>query len=174
MKISDAFPHIEPSQLSRELRLEQGGDLSRRRWIIGLSLLGTVLGGIVSIYQTGIVRRLPSLPGRLFDANKVDASDYAYKRLGMPDGPLMVHTYSTTACLAAAGGEDRAHDTPVLPIALAAKAAYDVATCLKLAREEWQENRAFCEYCQLATLASVATLALALPEAWRAARRLLS
>ena len=147
---------MTPSQLSRELRLGASRDLKNRRWIVGLSLLGAALGTIVSLYQTGIVRRLPSLPGRLFDANAVDASDYAYKRLHMPDGPLMVNTYATTACLAAAGGEDRASAMPALPIVMAAKAAYDVATCLKLAREEWQENRAFCEYCQAATIASIA------------------
>lgn len=125
--------------------------MSSRRWIVGLSLLGAAIGGIVSIYQMGMVRRLPSIPGELFDANKVDASDYAYKRLQMPDGPLMIGTYAATACLAAAGGEDRASTAPLLPIATAAKAGYDTLTCLKLAQEEWAENHAFCEYGQVAT-----------------------
>ena len=44
---------------------------------------------------------------------------------------------------------------------------------MKLAREEWQENRAFCAYCQTATLASFASEAFALSEAARAARLLL-
>jgi uncharacterized membrane protein len=43
----------------------------------------------------------------------------------------------------------------------------------KLAREEWRENRAFCAYCQTATLASFASVAFALPEAIRAVRHLL-
>ena len=46
-----------------------------------------------------------------------------------------------------------------------AKAAFDVATSLKLADEEWRNGRALCACCQMATLASVASLLLALPEA---------
>ena len=56
---------------------------------------------------------------------------------------------------------------------MAAKTLYDAATTVKLAREEWQENRAFCAYCQSATPASFASVAFALPEAVRAARGLL-
>ena len=71
---------IAPSQLSYELREEQSPDLTRRRWAIGLSLIGAAIGGVVGLYQTGIVKRLPDiLPGRVWDAEKVDASDYAYK-----------------------------------------------------------------------------------------------
>ena len=55
---------------------------------------------------------------------------------------------------------------------MAAKTLYDSATALKLAQEEWAENRALCGYCQAATLASLASAALALPEAAEAARHL--
>lgn len=156
-----------PAVLSRELRLGTGPDLRRRRWILGLSLFGTLMAQIVTLFQMGLVRRLPDPPGP-FDATRVDASDYAYKRLAVPDGVLMLLTYGATAALAAAGGGDRARRRPALPLLLAAKTGYDTYTCLTLAREEWAENRAFCPYCQAATLASVASLALALPEAGRA------
>ncbi|WP_300973493.1 vitamin K epoxide reductase family protein [Sphingomonas sp. LHG3406-1] len=164
---------IAPADLSRELREGQSADLTRRRWTIGLSLVGAAIGGVVTLYQTGIVKRLPDiLPGKLFDAEKVDASDYAYRRMQMPDATLMVLTYGATAALAAAGGAERATRQPLLPVALAAKAWYDLATCLKLAREEWAENKALCSWCQVATLVSAATAALSLPEATRAAKAL--
>lgn len=160
---------LAPAQLSRELRTGRSADLARRRWGIGLSIAGAVIGGVVTLYQAGIVARLPDiLPGRLFDAEKVDASDYAYKRLQMPDAPLMMLTYSATAALFAAGGAERARRQPAL--AIAAKAASDLATCLKLGAEEWQENRKLCSWCQVATAISAVTAALALPEAIRAAR----
>ena len=133
-----------PRVLSRELRLATGPDLRRRRWILGLSLLGTLMAQIVTLLQMGLLRRLPDPPVGPFDSDRVDASDYAYKRLAMPDGVLMLLTYGATAALAAAGGRDRAERMPALPIALAAKTGWDVATNLKLAREEWAENRAFC------------------------------
>ena len=49
-----------------------------------------------------------------------------------------------------------------------------MATSLKLAGEEWRDSRALCACCQTATLVSVAPLLLALPEAGRELRRLLS
>lgn len=166
---------LAPATLSRELREGRSPDLTRRRWTIGLSIIGTAIGGVVTLYQTGIIRRLPDiLPGGIFDAEKVDASDYAYKRLQMPDAPLMMMTYATTAALAAAGGAERAMRQPALPVALAAKAWYDFATCLKLGQEEWAENKALCSWCQVATLISAITAALSLPEAIRAGRTLLA
>jgi len=164
---------IPPPQLSRELREATSPELRRRRWAVGLSFAGAAIGAVVGAYQMGLVRRLPDiLPGRVWDAEKVDASDYAYKRMQTPDAFLMLVTYGVTAALAAAGGRDRARDNPLLPIAAAAKAIYDLATALKLGREEWAENEALCSWCQVATLASAATVAATLPEAIEAAREL--
>lgn len=163
----------DPRRLSRDLRLATGPDMRRRRWLVGLSLLGTAIGQVVTLYQIGIIGHLPDPPAGPFDSDRVDASDYAYKRLDVPDAVLMIGTYALTAGLAAAGGRDRARRRPLLPVAAAAKAVFDVALNLKLAREEWAGNRAFCAYCQAATLISLASVALALPEAARGSRRLL-
>lgn len=166
---------LAPADLSRELREGRSPDLTRRRWSIGLSIVGTAIGGVVTLYQTGILKRLPDiLPVKVFDAEKVDASDYAYKRLQMPDAPLMMLTYAGTAALAAAGGAERATRQPALPLTFAAKAWYDLATCLKLGQEEWAENRKLCSWCQVATAISAVTAALSLPEAIRAGRSLLA
>lgn len=165
------MPTLPPAQLSRELRLETSPELTRRRWGIGLSLIGAAIGGVVTAYQTGIIKRLPDIfPGRIWDAEKVDASDYAYKRLQTPDAAMMVVTYGVTAGLIAAGGKERAEQAPALPIAAALKALFDFGTCVKLGQEEWAENRALCSWCQLATLISAATVALTVPEAVRASR----
>lgn len=164
---------IAPSQLSHELREEQSPDLTRRRWGIGLSLVGAAIGGVVAAYQTGIIKRLPDiLPGRIWDAEKVDASDYAYRRLQTPDAAMMLSTYALTAGLIAAGGKDRAEQAPALPIAAALKALFDFVTCVKLGRDEWAENKALCSWCQVATAISAVTVALTLPEAVRASKAL--
>ncbi len=162
-----------PSRLSRELRTGDSPDLRRRRGVVGLSMVGAAAGIAVSLYQTGVIRHLPDPPFGPFDSDRVDASDYAYKRARTPDGLAMLVTYGLTALLAGAGGADRARTLPWLPVALAAKVASDVATNLTLAREEWAENKALCAYCQAANLASVASLPLVLPEAVKAAKRLL-
>jgi uncharacterized membrane protein len=165
---------MEPQQLSQELRQGKNPYMSRRRAIIGLSMLGGSMGQLVTLYQTGIVSHLPDPPGQqIFDADRVDASNYAYNKFNSPDGPIMVLTYAITAWLAAAGGLERATRNPLLPIAMGIKILIDVVTNVELAREEWSENKAFCEYCQVATVCSFASLVLAAPEVLAAARTLL-
>jgi hypothetical protein len=160
---------LSSTQLSRELRTGSSPDLTRRRWAIGLSFAGAVIGAVVGAYQTGIVRRLPDvLPGRVWDAERVDASDYAYQNLQQPDAPMMIVTYGLTAMAFAAGGIDRARQNPALPLVATAKAAGDLALCLVLGVQEWRENRKLCSWCQLATALSAATLLLSVPEARRA------
>lgn len=161
---------MDPTRLSRELRHDRSPDMTRRRAQIGLNLACAAIGGVVAAYQTGMIRRLPDPPVGPFDSEKVDASDYAYERMDAPDGLLMVLTYAGSALLAGMGGARRAEEQPHLPLLSAAKAAYDVTTTVKLAREEWDENEALCAYCQLATVLTFVNAALTLPEAARAAR----
>jgi hypothetical protein len=163
---------VSPRQLSHELREQVSPDLARRRWIVGLSLVGIAMGQIVSAYQTGLIKHLPDPPVGPFDSDRVDASNYAYKRLQTPDGLLMLISYGVTAALAGAGGANRAQRLPLVSLAMASKILYDTFLTFKLAGEEWQENQALCAYCQVATLASLASLGLALPEARDAIERL--
>lgn len=159
---------LEPRQLSRELRTHVSKDLTRRRWMLGLQLVGIAAGAAVALFQMGVLKRLPDLPSKRFDATRVDASDYGYEFLQVPDALLMIGQYAVSAILVGMGGEKRARDLPVVPLALTAKLLGDVATNLYLAKEEWRYNHALCGYCQSATVASAISLALSLPEARRA------
>ena len=47
-----------------------------------------------------------------------------------------------------------------------------MATNLKLAQEEWADDKALCAYCQAASVTSMVSLVLALPEASRGLRAL--
>lgn len=171
---SEQTVRARAEQLSRELREGHGEDLARRRLVIGLSLVGTVMAQIVSAYQTGLVKHLPDPPLDVFDADKVDASAYAYKRFRTPDGLMMLTNYGITAWLAGAGGRDRATNEPLLAVATGLKVLGDALTALELGREEWRDNRKLCAYCQVATLVSLASVALVWPETTRAVRTLLA
>lgn len=163
---------LSPTRLSLELRRGTSQDLKLRRIGIALSFAGAAIGAIVGAYQTGLIRRLPDiLPGKVWDAEKVDASDYAYENLQMPDGPQMLINYGITAALLAAGGKDRARQNPALPVATLAKTVFDLALAGVLAKKEWQQNKALCSWCQVATALSAVSIALALPEALKAMRR---
>lgn len=164
---------ISPTQLSSELREGDTPDLNRRRWIIGLSMLGSSMAQLVSLYQTGVIRELPDPPLPFIDSSRVDASEYAYKHLNTPDGFMMLTNYAITAWLAGAGEPDRAQKNPLLPIAMTVKILLDSVVATELGREEWSENKALCAYCQVATLCSYASLALAVPETLSAIQTLL-
>jgi uncharacterized membrane protein len=159
---------MEPRQLSQELRKGKNPHLTRRRLIVGFSMLGATMAEAVSLYQVGAIEQLPDVPLPGIDSNKVDASDYAYSYFDTPDGFLMLTSYSITALLAGSGGADRAVQAPFLPIATAAKTLFDSILALRLARIEWRDNEAFCAYCQVATLCSLASFILSIPEASRA------
>jgi hypothetical protein len=168
MHFSPMQPQKSPDKLSRELREGKSADLSLRRWIIGFSLLGVAAGMVVGAYQTGLIKRLPDPKDGVFNATRVNASDYAYKRMQTPDGLFMIANYAVTAILAGAGGADRARSMPWLPVALLGKTATDVAVNVKLFVEEWGSNRLLCQYCFAANLASWASALLAAPGAMKA------
>lgn len=77
-----------------------------------------------------------------------------------------------TAWLAAAGSKNRVNDSPALPVTLGAKVLFDLVTAAELAREEWNENQALCPYCQVATLCSLVSAVLIIPETTQALRKL--
>lgn len=164
---------MNPEELSRQLRQGSGKFLRNRRGVIGLSLGAIGSLGVVSLYQVGILDRVPEPPLSYLDADEVDAAPEAYEVLQMPDGVLGITSYALTAAFAAAGGEDRVSERPWIPLALAAKVAFDVAQAGKLTLEQWTEHRAFCLWC-LAAAASFATAPLVVPEARAALRQLLS
>lgn len=165
---------MKPEELSRQLRQGSSRFLRNRRGVIGLSLGAIGSLGVVSLYQVGITGRVPEPPLPYLDADGVDAAPEAYEVLDMPDGLLGIASYALTAALAAAGGEDRATERPWIPLALAAKVAFDAVQAGKLTLEQWTKHRAFCLWCLAAAGASFATAPLVVPEARAALQQLLS
>jgi uncharacterized membrane protein len=165
---------IGASELSRELRRGTGDRLARRRGIAALSLVAVGSMGMISLYQLGLIKHLPEPPLPRLNADKVDASAEAYKKLSMPDAVLGLNSYAVTLALTAMGGEDRVRTAPWIPLVLAAKVAVDAVQAGKLTWDQWAEHRAFCSWCLLAAGATFATVPLAVPEARQAWHHLTS
>ena len=161
-------------QLSRELRTESSPDLRRRRGIVALSLTASAAMGVIALYQTGIIKHLPEPPLPKMDADKVDASAEAYRKFAAPDAVLGLGSYAVTMALASIGGKDRVREMPLVPLALAVKVAFDVATAAKLSVDQWTKHRAFCFWCLIAASATFAMAPLVVPEAMAAASSLFS
>lgn len=123
---------------------------------------------MVAAYQIGILKHVPEPDLTLLDADKVDASAEAFQQLSTPDAFIGIASYGVTMVLAAMGGPDRARQHPFVPLALAAKVAFDVANAGKLAVDQWTRHKAFCSWCMLAAAATFATAPFVVPEAKKA------
>lgn len=163
--------HKTPAQISHDLRKHRSAEMSRRRGVVGLALLGAGAMAVVSMYQTGLIRSIPEPPLPGLDADKVDASDEAYGKFSVPDGLLGLVNYGVTATLAATGGAERAHRRPWVALALAGKVLGDSAMAAKLTYDQLSKHRAACSWCLLGAIASFAMIPLVFPEARRALRR---
>ncbi|ACH39018.1 hypothetical protein Gbem_2005 [Citrifermentans bemidjiense Bem] len=163
---------MEPRKIRNELRNCKSRSLSRRRGIVGLSLVAAGSMGLIALYQTGIIRHIPEPPLPRFDADKVVASEEAYAMLHTPDALLGLTSFGATAALAAMEGKDRAAVHPWIPLALAAKLLLDASQAARLSTHQWTRHRAFCFWCLVASGATFASLPLALGETWEAFRQL--
>jgi uncharacterized membrane protein len=152
-------------QLSSELRHTSTPAMKHRRFVIGLSLVATASLAVVAAYQIGILKHVPEPDLPLLDADKVDSSAEAFQKLSTPDAFVGMASYGVTMVLAAMGGPRRARQHPFVPLALAAKVAFDVANAGKLAVDQWTKHKAFCSWCMLAAAATFATAPFVVPEA---------
>ncbi len=163
---------MTPEELSEQLRNGDNEYLRRRRTVVGLSLVAVGSMGLIALYQMGIITHLPEPPLPRLDADKVDASPEAYSRFSMPDGFLGLGSYAMTMGLAAMGGQDRARTDPWIPLALAAKVAFDTSQAVRLTVDQATKEKAFCSWCLLAALATFSTVPFVIPEARAAIRHL--
>ncbi len=163
---------MNATKLSYELREGESDFLDYRRWIVALGLTAAASMGLIAAYQMGLIKHLPEPPLPRMDADKVDASEEAYEKLQMPDAFLGLGSYAATMGLAAMGGKDRASTSPLIPLALLAKASLDAAQAAKLTVDQAVKHQAFCFWCLLAAAATFASVPLAIPEALAAWRKL--
>ncbi len=160
--------------VSDAMRRGGGQSLDGRRRVAGLALGAISCFIPVAAYQVGVLRHLPDPPIPGLDSDTVDASGEAYHRFLTADAALGISSYGVTLALAAMGPADRATTKQWLPIALAAKVAFDAAGAIYLTLEQLTEHRRVCTYCTAASVLTLAMLPAAVPEAaqaWRTWRR---
>ncbi|GAC1551506.1 MAG: hypothetical protein NVS2B2_01230 [Ktedonobacteraceae bacterium] len=164
---------MKPEQLSRQLRLGSGKFLAQRRGIVGLEMVAIGAMSLITLYQMGIIKHLPEPPLPGLDADKIDASAEAYSRFSTPDGILGIGNYAMTMGLAAMGGQNRAQEQPWIPLALAAKVAFDTSQAIRLFVDQKTKYNAFCSWCLLTAGTTLVTIPLVIPETYAALRQLL-
>lgn len=162
---------IDVDAMRRALRDGSSPSLRRRRWITGLAAAGMIDFAIITLYQTGVLRKLPDPPGRLFDSNKVNASHSAYA-MGHPDGTSGATLYALTTVLASFGGTRETGRHPLWDLAMAGAVGAGVAGAGKYLWDMATKQQRACPYCIVGAGLHFAMLPLALREAREGLREL--
>jgi hypothetical protein len=147
--------------------LRRGADalLDARRRLARLSL-GSIAAFVgVAAYQTGVIRHLPEPPVPFLDADAVDAAGEAYQQLKTPDAALGIVSSAITLVLIGMGDGRRSQERPWVPLAMAAKVGFDALGGLYLTAEQATKHRKFCGWCLAASVAYLAMVPQAVPEA---------
>lgn len=159
----------EPSEVRREIRDSQSGDMRRRRAIIGFSLIGLGTAAAATLLQTGMVRHLPDPPVGNFDADDVITSDEAYV-FGIPDATIALAGLALNVPIAAYGGPERAKEQPYIPVFAAIKSAAEAVGAAWYFYRMATKKKSWCAYCITGAVVYFGIFALTLPEAANAAR----
>ncbi len=162
------MPNSSAERLRDELRFAHDPLVQRRRGIVALSLFSAAILGGVSLFQMGVIRRLPGSHGKHFDSDAVHGSVEAYARLKTPDALLGLFSYSCTACLAGMGARDRWRSEPWIPLAMGAKALSDATMAATLGLAQATKLRKYSVWSLMVSAATLGSLILATPEAKRA------
>lgn len=158
--------------IRNELRNNDSEEMDKRRAIIWLSAIGLVDFSVISLYQTGVIEKLPDLPFAIFDSNKVNASKEAYQ-FGVPDGPISTAAYAAIMVLAAAGGSEASGRKPVMDTLLGATIAGNTAGAVYYLYDMIFKQKKICLYCLTGAVINIASAVIAAPLVKKSIKQLL-
>lgn len=148
---------------------DSSNDMERKRKLMVLSALGLIDFSIISLYQTGIIKKLPDIPYPIFDSNKVNISKDAYA-MGVPDGPISATLYGAIMVLASAGGNELTGRKPVYDLLMGGVIAGNTAGAVYYLYNMIFKQKKICLYCVTGALINFASAAIVAPlftKAWK-------
>lgn len=134
---------------------------AQRRRVEVAAWVGAASSLALALYQAGPLKRLPDLPGRVWDAEHIVLSPRAFV-FGIPDAPIAVVGYAAQAALARASSAPGARGRWARR-GLAASAVAGAAVSLVALWAMVTKERALCPYCLVNQAASFEVLRGSLP-----------
>ena len=153
---------MNAAAIREELREGKSQSLTRRRRIALLSAVGAVNFSVLSLYQVGVIRKLPDFPGEIFDSNGVNASEEAYA-LGLSDAPLGLASYAANIILASTKGSARTGRSPGWDMLLGGAVLAGAGSALYYLYQMLFEQKKLCTYCLVGAAINLAMV----PPAWK-------
>jgi uncharacterized membrane protein len=149
--------------IRQQLRQGQSDSLKRRRKIALLSIFGILDFLVISLYQLGIIRHMPDIPGKIFDSNQANGSKDAYV-MGVPDGPISLVLYALNIVLASAGGSRKSGRHPIFDLLLAGAVLSSVIGGISYMYNMVFKQQKACIYCITGAFLNFAMLRPLIPE----------
>lgn len=137
---------MKPKKIRDELRHGESEDLERRRKVVALSIAGLADFNIISLLQSGLVRRLPDIPYPIFDTNDINTSKTSFK-MGVPDAIISSVMFAMKMALATAGGSEKASRKPVFDILLGAVSLGHAVGAAQMTYDMLFKKKKICIYC---------------------------
>lgn len=177
-KRNDLITHIQKTntlkanQVRDALRKEDSADLERRRNLIALSAAGIADFTLISLLQSGVVRRLPDIPHPLFDTNGINTSKTSYK-MGVPDAVISNVMFAMKMALATAGGSEKAGRKPVFDVLLGAFSLGHAFGAAQMTYNMLFKKKKICVYCLTGAALIFSSAAVIAPSVISSARKML-
>lgn len=144
-------------KIKKELRKKTNPDLDVKRKLAVLASLGLLDFIIISLYQLGVIRKLPDVPVKGIDSNYVNASDEAYK-MGLPDGSVSATVYTIILVLIGVKGTKKSGREPVWDVLLGGAIAANAAGALDYLRVMIFKQKKICLYCVMGAVINLVML----------------
>lgn len=162
---------MRTAAIRQELLNSTDEDLQQRRKVLKLSALGMVDFAFISLYQSGAIKRLPELPLKVFDSNKVNAAPDAYQ-MGAPDGTISAWLYATNMVLATVGGTEASGRKPIHDVLLGSAVAANAAGAIYYIGDMAFKQKKICPYCIAGAAINIASAVIIAPTIFKAIKKL--
>lgn len=162
---------MRTAAIRQELLTSTDKDLNRRRKLMILSAIGMADFAFVSLYQSGAIGRLPELPFKAFDSNKVNAAPDAYQ-MGAPDATISALLYASGMVLSSWAGTAASGRKPAHDIALGTVVASNAAGAIYYLGKMIFKQDKVCPYCILGAAINLASVAIIAPTVRNAFKQL--
>lgn len=162
---------MRTAAIRQELLNSTDEDLQRRRKVLILSALGMVDFAFISLYQSGAIKRLPELPVKVFDSNKVNAAPEAYL-MGAPDGTISAWLYATNMVLATVGGTEASGRKLIHDVLLGSAIVANAAGAVWYMSDMTFKQKKVCPYCIAGAAINIASAVIIAPTVLKAIKKL--
>ncbi|MGK7389267.1 MAG: vitamin K epoxide reductase family protein [Candidatus Cyclobacteriaceae bacterium M2_1C_046] len=159
-------------KIKEELRKENNPNLKIKKKLAILASIGLLDFIIISLYQLGVIRKLPDVPIKGIDSNYVNASAEAYK-MGVPDGPVSATVYALILVLIGVKGTKKSGREPIWDILLGGAIAANAAGALDYLRVMIFKQKKICLYCVAGAIINLMMLKLFGGKAIKASKKMM-